>query len=192
MVDPEEVRSTVADTLAGKPITFEVNGVGFQVRQPEPEELDEARFVYDTARLRTMARPEIADLGDTPCSAEERASYELMLARTRQELKECQEAARKEHLQRQIHDLQDRMDGRTLAVELAEKRALLVRDRWLTVRLLCDGEGVQVFEPAAKDFAGRWAALAEPIKDAARPAVWEAVGRARDIPFSWERIRGAR
>jgi hypothetical protein len=96
----------------------------------------------------------------------------------------------KEGLADRLAALQRAIEKRSLADEMAGDRALLARDRYLTQRLLCDEHGKQALNPRAVDFPEQWERLPLKVKNAARPAIWTALGQVRQAPFSWEKLRG--
>ena len=77
------------------------------------------------------------------------------------------------------------LDSRTLADEIANERAILARDRWLTIHLLCDEHGRQLFDPDNVQSVAAWEKVPIRVKDAARPLVWEVLRLVVDAPFDW-------
>ena len=87
-------------------------------------------------------------------------------------------------LTRRIEGLRELNTNRSLADEIAEERGILARDRWLTLRLLCDESGKPVVPPGkvAKD---SWALLPLRVRNEARPLIWTILSIVNDLPFGW-------
>ena len=69
--DFRPAREDIDALLDGPGLAFEVDGVTFYIAAPTGEELDEASFIADLARERTLAMPEARELKDTPSDAPE-------------------------------------------------------------------------------------------------------------------------
>lgn len=187
----EEARQNLTDIIEAIGMRFEVDGVAFQIRQPATEEYDDAIAMQRLVYRRTLALPEVKALEDQPCSDGERERYEALIAATQQDFEEAEPgSARKDALAEDIARLERDLDKRTLAQEIASERAIMARDRWLCARLLCDGDGKPVFKTNDKSFPEQWERLPLRVKEAARPAIWAALGLVNAVPFSWETLRG--
>jgi hypothetical protein len=186
MTDP-----TLTDVLDGGGTPFEVSGVSFSIRPPAPEEYDDAMNLQTLVYRRSMAAPEIKELADVPCSDEEQLSYAMMIANAEARFKEAEEGSEiKRDAANTISFLKRQIASRTLAEELSQDRATLARDRWLCMRLLCDGKGEQLLDPKDPELATKWATISPVIRDAARQSIWAELGKARNAPFSLETLRG--
>lgn len=189
MDDPQA--TNLADVLDGKGTPFTVDGATFLIRPPTTEEYDDAMAMERLVQKRWLADPALAPMKAEPCSDEERRVYQRMIDATERQFYEAEDGtALKDNLADRLASLQSALEGRTLAEELAGERSLLARDRYLTQRLLCDEKGKPVFDLRAPDFPERWEALPLRVKNAARPAIWVALGQVRQAPFSWETLRG--
>lgn len=183
--------ATLSDVMMAQPVPFEVEGEAFLIRHPSTEEYDDAISLLRLVQRRTMALPEVSGVRDTPCSDFERASYEALIAASEREFEEAEEGTpKKRAMADEVARLQNDLDKRTLADEIATERGVLARDRWLCARLLCDTDGKPVFECNAKDFKEKWERLPMSVKNAARPAIWSVLGMIRRAPFTWARLRG--
>ena len=183
---------TLTTVMDGAGVPFDAAGEQFTIRQPTTEEYDDALAIQNLVLRRTLALPELAELKLLPCSDEERASYEALIAAAELQFAEAPEGRQKEELVAEIARLEQALEKRTLADEIAGRRATTARDRWLTMRLLCDKDGRPVFDTKAADIGERWEALPMVVKDAARPAVWAVLAWVRTAPFSWGLLRKPR
>lgn len=189
----DDERASLVDVLDGKAVPFSVDGTTFLIRQPTTEEYDDAIALQNLVIRKTLALPEVRALKDVPCSDAERLTYEAMIAAADMRFHEAEDGSlEKDALAEQIARLQRTIANRTLADETASERGVLARDRWLTMRLLCDEHGKPLFDTASPHVGAAWEALPMRIKNEARPAVWRVLGMVRDAPFSWEALRGPR
>ena len=109
------------------------------------------------------------------------------ITQTEQELAEAEAGAddeRAEVLTRRLEGLRGMNDNRSLADEIAEERAILACDRWLTLRLLCDENGKPVVPPN-KITKDSWALLPLRVRNEARPLIWTILSIVNDLPFGW-------
>jgi hypothetical protein len=190
MTDDPQANS-LADILDGKGVPFVVDGATFLIRPPTTEEYDDAIAMERLMQKRWLSDPALASLKDEPCSDEERRTYQVMIDAAERQFTEAADGSQeKQNLAERLASLQRTIEKRTLAEELAGDRALLARDRYLTQRLLCDEHGKQILNPRAADFPEQWEGLPLKVKNAARPAIWTALGQVRQAPFSWEKLRG--
>lgn len=181
---------TLADVMDGEPIPFWVDGKQFFIRQPTTEEYDDALTVQTITRKRLLALPEFAEMKGLPCSDTERAVYQAMIEASEAAFEATEDEAARDAMAERIAGLQQQLENRTLADEMATDRAMLARDRFLCQRLLCGADGKQLLNPKAKNFAERWERVPLTVKDAARPAIWTAVAMVQQAPFSLDRLRG--
>lgn len=189
MDDPQA--TTLADVLEGKGVPFVLDGATFLIRPPTTDEYDDAMAMERLVQRRWLNDPVIAAMKSEPCSDAERALYERMIESANRQFEEAADgSAEKDALADRVISLQRTLETRTLADELAGERALLARDRYLCQRLLCDEHGRQLLDPTSKDFPAQWEELALRVKNAARPAIWVALGQVRQAPFSLEKLRG--
>jgi hypothetical protein len=189
--DVPEQRLT--DIIEAVGMHFEVDGIGFSIRQPTTEEYDDAIALQRLVYRRTLALPAVKALEDEPCSDGEVERYKAMIATTQRSFEEAEPgSAYKDSLAEDVARLMRDLDGRTLAQEIASERAVIARDRWLCARLLCNGDGKPVFKTNDKGFPEEWERLPLRVKDASRPAIWTALGLVSTAPFSWAALRGAK
>lgn len=190
MIDDQ--RGQVADALAGKGTPFEVGGSSFLIRPPTTEEYDDAEALGKLVRLRTLRLPFVAEAASEPCTDQEKAVYQGMIDAAEERFRLAEDgSAVKDALARRIADLQRQIERRTLADELAEERAMLARDRWLCMRLLCDADGRQAvpLDGKAEEIEAIWEAISLEVKNRARAPIWNEIRKVREAPFSWERLR---
>lgn len=189
----DEDTTRLVDVMDGKGVPFSVDGAAFLIRQPTTEEYDDALALQNLVIRRTLAQPEIKELRDVPCSDAERLTYEAMIAAANIRFHEAEDGSlEKDALAEQITRLQRTMESRTLADETASERGVLARDRWLTMRLICDEDGKPLFDTTDPKVGDAWERLPMKVKNEARPAVWRVLGMVRDAPFSWEALRKPR
>lgn len=178
---------TLTDAVGNPLLPLDVEDKHYFIRQPAPEEYDDASNLQTFTYRKTLTLPHIQDVADTPCSAGERALFERIIADTQARFDALDpetQGAQKQALAEELARLQMTLDGRTLAQETAWDQAILARDRWLTMRLLCDEHGKPYFDTRAKDFPAKWAKLPLKVKDAARPVIWHAWALVSEAPFS--------
>lgn len=183
----EDTTGMLSDIYGRNLIPFEVEGQKFFVRQPTPDEYDDGEALKTLTYNKVIQQDYVQEVANLPCSQGEKALFQLVLKDTKERfdrLGDAENAFLKEQLAREMARLESDIASRTLAEEYASDKATLVRDRWLTMRLLCREDGRPVFNLLAKDFATRWALLSVKIKDAARPAIWRALQLVREAPFS--------
>lgn len=188
----DEQRDQMTDALEGKGTPFDVDGASFLIRPPTTEEYDDAEALARLVRQRTLRLPFVAEVSGEPCSDQERAIYQGMIDAAEERFRLAEDgSAVKDALARRITDLQRQMERRTLADELADERAILARDRWLCMRLLCDDAGRQVIPLTGKqaDIEAAWEEVPLKVKNQARPAIWAEIRKVREAPFSWDRLR---
>lgn len=174
----------LSDILLGPGLPFDVDGKTFYVRAPSPEEYDDAMSLQAAVRKRALATPEIAAMRELPASDEAARMIKEALADTEQELADSEDEAKNEVLRRRLDGLREVSNKRNLADEVAEERAILARDRWLTLRLLSDENGKPIVAPG-KVTRDSWALLPLQVRNAARPAIWVILGMINDLPFGW-------
>jgi len=175
---------TLTDAVGNEMLSFEVDGKQFYVRQPTPEEYDDAMALQSLVYRKTLAAPHIKDVADVPCSDGERAIFQAMIDDAQRRFDESEDEVAKQSLAQELARLQTELEGRTLAEETASDTAALKRDRWLCARLLCDANGKSLFDTASKDFEKRWNKLPVRIKNEVRPLIWRALALVREAPFS--------
>lgn len=185
MESTEHDEPTLSDVMAGDGAPFWVDGQEFRIRQPLPEEYDDALHLQRTVTKRLLALPEIAALKAESCSDGERATYDAMILVAQRQFEEAEDgSAAKRALAERVADLQRAIEKRTLADEVAGERAVLARDRWLTARLLTWPDGTPVFDTHSSEFERQWNRPGLlPLLEAARPAVWAVLGMVQNSPF---------
>ncbi len=72
------------------------------------------------------------------------------------------------------------------ADQIASNQALLVRDRWLSIRLICDAVGERMFLPDDAESVTKWDKLPMGVKNEARRAIWSMLAVINSVPFGWE------
>lgn len=181
----------LATIANGTPLQFEADGKTFQLRQPRTEEYDDALALEGLVRRRMLAMPELQPLKDKPCSDMERMTIERLIEMATAELDEAEPGSLHATTLGERLGLYHRLlDSRTLADEIANERAILARDRWLTIHLLCDEHGRQLFDPDNVQSVAAWEKVPIRVKDAARPLVWEVLRLVVDAPFDWAMLPG--
>lgn len=171
--------TALADMLAGKGFRFDVAmlvvddagqvkpGVKtFYIRQPTTVEYDDAQMLYDQTDLVYRASP----LGQ--------GVKGLLI----EELRAAADALSDPKQARELRAM-------TADVMLARLDARLRRDRFLSVRLLCDESGRQMFDGDTPEGIAAWDALPMAVKEAARPVIWRMLEVVKQLPFGWERLR---
>lgn len=182
----DQDKPTLTDAVGRALLSFEVNKKTFCIRQPLPDEYDDADALKTLTYNRTLAQDYVKDVADLPCSEGERMLFQLVQKNTQDKfdaLDEHADPTLKDQLVTEIARLQGEVESRTLAQEFASDKATLTRDRWLTIRLLCDDQGKTIFDVHDKDFVAKWANFNLQVKDAARPVIWRALSLVREAPF---------
>lgn len=180
--------ATLADTLSPGPVSFEVGGRTYYVRPPTPEEYDEAITIFEIAKKRALASTELADLKDAPMSDEEKETYKMAVEMTTERLKEVEAGTpEEERLLTTRARLMEIIETTSLAEELAAKRAVIKRDRWLTMRLLCRRNGSSIFDTNDPKSVEKFQTQVSPaIRQAAREHVVALLQGITDLPFDWD------
>lgn len=177
----------LTDAIGRPLLPFEVDGKTFHIRQPMPEEYDDGEMLKTLIYQKTLQEDYVQDVAATPCSDGEKALFEMVIKDTQARfdaLVDADNSALKDQLAVEIARLRNEITDRTLAQEFASDKATLTRDRWLTMRLLCDADGKPIFTITDKDLATQWAKFPIKIKDAARTLIWRALALVREAPFS--------
>ncbi len=175
---------SLSDVIEGRGVPFVVDGRVFLIRQPTTEEYDDATWVQNITRRRALTMPEVAALKDQPISDAERELFERMIASAEEAFAVAEEGSpQKRALAERVAALRRVLETRTLADEVAEERAILARDRYLALRLICDETGKQLFDPNDPQSRARWERAPTRLKDAARRAIWEMLQAIEALPF---------
>ncbi len=183
----EQEADALTSALAGEPVWFTVDGTRWGIRHPSTEEYDDAINIQNIARRRALAAPEAQDVRGLPCSPDERDMFETLLRATQERLKGVPHGSLEQrNLLARLARLQKMVAERTLADELADERALVARDRYLTLRLLVDAAGAQVFDVYDPAVKRAWEKFSMKVKNAARSAVWLVMQVIENIPFASE------
>ncbi len=171
--------------MSGDPIPFEVNGETYYIRQPGTEEYDDALMIQDIVRRRVQAQPEVKALQEVPCFEAERVAFQTMIDQTQEVLKGAEMGStRQRRLLQRLRRLQEVLEQRTAADEVADERAMKARDRYLCMRLLLDSKRQAVFDCTDPDLQKVWDAFSMAVKNDARPAIWLALQLVEAAPFS--------
>lgn len=183
--DVLEQTDTIAQALQGEPIWFDVDSVRWGIRHPSTEEYDDAVNIQNIMRRRTLLAPEAQELRGQPCSPDERETFEALIRATQDRLKGLAHGSLEQrHLLARLGRLQKMLAERTLADEIADERALVARDRYLTLRLLVDAAGEQVFDVYDPAVKRAWDKFPMKVKNAARSAVWLVMQVIENIPLA--------
>lgn len=181
-----EREPALTEAMAGSRVPFTVEGARYQIRQPTTEEYDDAMATLKMWRAYWLAQPEVRRLQELPCTAAEVIRYQTHIQQAEGLFQELPEQdARKADLASLVVRLQAALEGRTLAQETADHRAILARDRWLCQRLLEDEHGQplvdmsQGFEKAR----AQWEAIPLAVKNAARMPIHRALALVEEAPF---------
>lgn len=171
--------------MGGEPLSFEMDGVKYAIRQMSTEEYDDAFHLQSMVHKRLLQMPEISELRSLPCSSEETEVLRALAERLEQQIADLPDAGpQRESLRDRLFYVQKIMRNRTLADEIAQERAILARDRFLTMHLLLDSEGSPYFDLHASDLKQRWEQLSMRVKNAARPIIWVAIQIVESAPLS--------
>lgn len=169
------------------PLRFSAAGREWAVRQPRCEERDDARAIYRMYEALWGGRPEIQALADMKPTDEELQAIEGAIDAARKLLERVEHPAHKAALKQRIVALQRQRKTWNRAQEIVAERAALARDRWLTLRLLMEPDGrggfQPVFDPSNPADAEKWESFDDVIREAARPAIWQALRFVEDGRF---------
>lgn len=184
--DVRESTLSLYEVMDGAGIWIDYQGHRLQIRQPTTEEYDEALWLQTVKRRQVLANPEVAALKELPISEGERILFDALISAAEQQFEGMKgdnssgADMLRDRLARRVANLRTLLEKRTLADEVAEERAVVVRDRWLTYRLLCDESGRALYPHGEKDGARAPVELL----DLARDAVWRMIQVIENIPFS--------
>lgn len=169
------------------PLRFRAGGQEWAVRQPLCEERDDARAIYRMYEALWTARPEIQLLADVKPSEDELTVIDRTIENAQELLAAAEHPAHKDALKRRIVALKRQRKSWNRAKEIVAERAALARDRWLTLRLLMEpteaGGWRQMFDPQDPADAAKWETLDDTVREAARPAIWQALRLVEDGHF---------
>lgn len=170
----------LSEWLHGKGIPFQVDGVAFSIRQPTTEEYDDAISLAQLTKVAVELSDQMADVRGKPVPDLERLADELERM-----------AQDETNLPKQLDymDRAKRLRAWTVDQYLAQQRAVLARDRWLTARLLCNAEGEQMFDTTTAAGVAAWERLPLRVKNAAMPHVRTMLGVIEELPFVSETPR---
>lgn len=183
--DVLEQTDTIAQALQGEPVWFDVDGVRWGIRHPSTEEYDDAVNIQNIVRRRVLLAPEVQELRGQPCSDDERETFEALIRATQDRIKGLAHGSLEQrNLLARLARLQKMLAERTLADEIADERALVARDRYLTMRLLVDEHGQQVFDIYDPKVKMAWDRFPMKVKNAARSAVWLVMQIIENIPLA--------
>jgi len=174
---------SLMEIMEGKGVPFWVDDHQFFIRPPTTEEYDQALLIQDLAHARAMSQPEIQAVKGMPMSDGERQVMEARIAIAERAFEAAEDKRVKDMIAERLALLRRQMEIRTRADELADRYAVLKRDRWLTLHLLCNADGKQMFDPDNPEDLERWERLPMRVKDEARPAIWEVLSAVRNAPF---------
>jgi len=174
---------SLTEIMDGKGVPFWVDDRQFYIRPPTTEEYDQALMVQELAHARAMSQPEVQKLRDLSVSDGERQVLEARIAIAERAYEAAEDKRTKELIAERLAFLRRQLETRTRADELADRYAVLKRDRWLTFCLLCDADGKQMFDPNNPEDLERWERLPMRVKDEARLAIWEVLAAVRNAPF---------
>ncbi|GAB4565361.1 MAG: hypothetical protein Kow0047_15890 [Anaerolineae bacterium] len=174
---------SLSDIMEGKGAPFWVDGRMFYIRPPTTEEYDQALLIQDLTRASTLQRPEVQAVKDLPISDGERQILEAQITIAERAFEAAEDRRVKDLIAERLAFLRRQLETRTRADELADRYAILKRDRWLTFRLLCDEDGKPVFDPDDPAAWEKWERFPMKVKDEARPAIWEVLTAVRNAPF---------
>lgn len=183
--DVLEESDVITRALQGEPIWFDVDGTRWGIRHPSTEEYDDAVNIQNIVRRRTLLAYEVQELHGQPCSDDERATFEALIRATQDRIKSSAHGSLEQrNLLARLARLQKMLAERTLADEIADERALVARDRYLTMRLLVDEHGQQVFNIYDPSVKVAWDKFPMKVKNAARSAVWLVMQIIENIPLA--------
>ena len=171
---PTTKAAVLSAMLDGGGISFEFGGAVFLIRQPTTEEYDDALMIEESVRQDVLHSALVVDLKDKP------GEQSSQLA---EQLETEAEAEASLPKKRQLLDRAERLRRNDSAHEIANLRAHLARDRWLTARLLCNADGEQLVNPETTEGVATWERLPMRLKDTARPYVWQMLEAVNTLPF---------
>lgn len=168
--------------------SFEADGALYWIDQPTTEEYDDAMAIEQMVMAHWRGQPEMAALAEQPVSDGERSLYRSLIEDANRRASEARPgSATQQAAQEEAGRLQRTLAERSLADEVAGRRALLARDRYLCQRLLCDADGQRLLDwrtpGGARQSAAAWERISLRVKNAARPAIWRVIAGVRAAPF---------
>ncbi len=183
---------SLAEILERDGVPFWADGRKFIVRPPTPEEYDYAEMLERAAYTRAFNSPILEPMKEEPPSEADRQLWEARIRMAEERFDATDDQYQKRAYAELIASLRRQMEDRTRAHELAEEFARQQRDRWLLLRLLCDENGEQLFDPEDPEDVKRWQRVAVRFLQEARYALWEVLGAVRNAPFELVRSRGSK
>lgn len=180
---PQPIALTVRQALAGKGVSFELEGRRFLIRQASPEEYDDAMWQYRVVRRLALAAAQGMGLtAITVPPPDVQAVIEAMQTAIDATPSEEEQAVIRERLA-VFRKLTRTM---TMAEVSANERANDAQMRRLIALLLCYEDGSQVIEdPDGEEGERQFALLPPPLLRAARTAVQEMLDAMERLPFGW-------
>ena len=180
---PAPIALTVQQALAGKGIPFELDGRRFLIRQPAPEEYDDAIWQYRVVRRLALAAAQGMGL----------AALSVPLPEVQTVIDSLQSAIDASPDEDEQKALKDRLAAfrklarnMTMAEVSANERANDAQMRRLVSLLLCYEDGQPVIpEPDTPDGERAFALLPLPLLRAAKTAVQEMLDAIERLPFEW-------
>lgn len=157
------------DVVDAHPLSFEVGGKAWHLRQPTPAEVTRLRLRYDVAKHQAWQDVEREHLSQADVASLVENAGLLGYLRAKHEAEE--DAAKRRELADRIDELRAK-DSTATYDNIANAFALAERDRQ-AIELLLETEGVEE--------RGEFLASAGAI-EAARPAVWRALSLAGTVP----------
>jgi hypothetical protein len=178
---------TTEQILSTKGISFVADGKTFYVRPPTTEEYDDAFMMQRIVKRRLQAMPEFKEMQGMPGSDESRAALAAVIESTEDEFALCEPGREKDALAEKLATYRRTLEKRSLADELIDDRASLERDRYLSMHLLTDEDGVQLVNTTKPNCKQRWdRGVPMSIKNAIRPLIWVMLRMVDEAPFDWD------
>ena len=169
-------------------IKFDISGHKLSVRQPTAVEYDLALLTEQRKRAEFSLDENFSKFASAPCSPAEREMLTRLHEMSIEDANNLDDADAKREALERAESYKRAIENRTMADELASDSAVLARDYFLAIRLLCTEDGEQIFDPqdaeSVKDFDQIWVLHRESI----RPRIWEAIRLIAEAPLDWGRI----
>lgn len=173
-------------------IHFTVRGKKLSLRQPTTTEYDDSLTIENTAAALYKKSEEAKLLAEEPCSEAERQKIQYVINMHQVQLDFEPDEVIKMLLEERIKGLKLLQETRTMADEIGYRRAGLARDRWLSLHLLCDENGKQMFDVTKPEDVKKWEKMPISIKDEIRLHLGEVLRLIQDAPFDWDNIQNSK
>lgn len=179
---PAPLALSLSQALAGRGVAFRVGDHHFVIRQPTPDEYDDAIWTYRVARRLALAQAQQMGLSALDVPPPDLAAAVATLQRERDASPDDEE---RKALDERLRALRRIAETLTLAEVSANERANDAQMRRLVYLLLCYEDGSQVIDaPDTQAGDQQFGLLPLPVVRAAKAATQEMLDAIERLPFA--------